>query len=477
MDLLDRLLGHDAWTTRQILLRCQELDPSALHQVFHVGHGTLYETLTHMIGNVRIWTDLMTGTPIVRTEGAWDGLSVDDLIARHDAAYGDFAALVRRIRDDNRFDELWIDTLDNPPTAKSYGGAIGHVITHNMHHRSELLQMLGRLGLTDLLEGDLPEVHTRTVAFGIRHVLCAPLRLVRYVDRADAPPASENIGVLYLDSRERGRLLSPATAVAIEALATEAATAIENARLYREAVEKAKLDRELQTASKIQQALLPEPRRTGPFYEAVGASVPSRMIGGDFFDYLDMAEGAFGFALGDVTGKGPSAALVTAVVQGILGSHVGTAIGPADLVALVNRVLLSRRIESRFATIFLGTITPAGMLTYCNAAQNPPFLFSAQGAERLETGGTLVGAFTDAVYEQGTRQLAPGDTLVMFSDGVVEALSAAGEEFSDDRVRGAVNPVQPPERILDALLRDVHAFTHGAPQSDDLTAVVVRYLG
>jgi uncharacterized damage-inducible protein DinB len=152
MDLLDRLLGHDAWTTRQLLLRAGELDPAALHQTIDAGHESVYETLIHMIGNVRTWTDLMTGSPIDQT--SWQNLSIDDLLARHDAASADFAALARRIRDAHRFDELWIDVLDNPPTAKTYGGAIAHVITHNMHHRSELLHMLARLGLTDLPEGD-----------------------------------------------------------------------------------------------------------------------------------------------------------------------------------------------------------------------------------------------------------------------------------------------------------------------------------
>ena len=331
--------------------------------------------------------------------------------------------------------------------------------------------------VADLLEGDLPEVHNQTVAFGIRHVLCVPLRLVRYVERTDAPATSGNIGVLYLDSRERGRLLFPSTPVALEALATEAATAIENARLYREAIEKAKLDQELQTASKIQQALLPEPRRAGAFYLAMGASVPSRAIGGDFFDYLDLADGAFGFTLGDITGKGASAALVAAVVQGILGSHAGESVAPAELISLVNRVLLSRRIESRFATIFFGSLTPAGQLTYCNAAQNPPLLVSGGRSEPLVIGGTLVGAFPDTVYEQGTRQLSPGDAIVLFSDGVIEALNAAGEEFGEERVRAAIEPSagEPPERVLEALLGSLEVFTRGVAQTDDLTAVVLRY--
>ena len=152
--------------------------------------------------------------------------------------------------------------------------------------------------VTDLFEDDLAAIHTGTVALGIRHVLCAPLRLVRYVDRLDRPAERQPIGVLYLDSREKGLLLSQAARTALEALATEAAQAIENARLYQEGLEKARLDEEMRTASRIQQALLPEGRRTGRFFEAIGASIPSRAIGGDFFDYQELEGGRLGLRAG-----------------------------------------------------------------------------------------------------------------------------------------------------------------------------------
>jgi uncharacterized damage-inducible protein DinB len=155
MDLLDRLLGHDMWTTRQILIRCYEVQPADLRRKIDAGHETVYDTLVHMIGNVRVWTDLMEGREVVFEKGSWANLSVDDLMARHDTASADFANLARRIRDQGRFDDLWIDTLDNPPRSKTYGGAIAHVITHNMHHRGELLHMLSRLGVQSLLEGDV----------------------------------------------------------------------------------------------------------------------------------------------------------------------------------------------------------------------------------------------------------------------------------------------------------------------------------
>jgi uncharacterized damage-inducible protein DinB len=97
----------------------------------------------------------MSGAPIVRNDGAWLGLSVDDLIARHDAAASDFAALAHRVRAERRDDDLWMDTLDDPPAAKTYGGAIAHVITHSMHHRAQVIAMLHRLGVKDVPEGDV----------------------------------------------------------------------------------------------------------------------------------------------------------------------------------------------------------------------------------------------------------------------------------------------------------------------------------
>src|SRR5581483_2869522 len=150
----------------------------------------------------------------------------------------------------------------------------------------------------DLLDGDLAQLHTGTVALGIRHVLCTPLRLVRYVEREEQRGGDEAIGVLYLDSRERGALRSAAAQAALETLSAEAAIAIENARLYRQALDKAKLDQELKVATAIQQSLLPQSNRVGSFFSTAAASVACRAVGGDFFDYVDLPGGQFGFIVG-----------------------------------------------------------------------------------------------------------------------------------------------------------------------------------
>jgi len=331
----------------------------------------------------------------------------------------------------------------------------------------------------DLLDGDLASAHIGTVALGIRHVLCVPLVLIRYVEKAEADLGQKRIGVLYLDSRERGTILSPVTRTALETLAAEAAVAIENARLYREAAEKTRLEQELKIAAEIQQALMPEGERRGAFFEATGCSVPCRAIGGDFFEYIELPDGRLGFALGDVSGKGAPAALLTAMVQGMFTVQATATSGPAEALAQINLGLKRRSVESRFVTMFYGIIGADGTLQYCNAGHNPPVLVKRDGVARLETGGMILGLFDFAAYDEEKVHLDPGDTLVVFSDGISEAQNAAGEEFGDDRLIECleVNRGASPAALREALMASTRTFTAGASQSDDMTVLIVRHGG
>ncbi len=331
--------------------------------------------------------------------------------------------------------------------------------------------------VADLRDGDLAGAHEGTLALGIRHVLCVPLRVVHYVDRPGHRVDPRSIGVLYLDSRSKGTLLSHTARSALTTLASEAGIAIENARLYRAALERGRIDEELRIASQIQQALLPLPHRSAAFFDVMAASVSCREIGGDFFDYIDLPDGRFGFAVGDVAGKGTPAALLTAVLQGIFSGQATAVQEPGDVMTRVNRGLLTRAVEARFATACFCVLGPDGRLSYCNAGHNPPFVFSGESIRRLTTGGLVLGLFANATYEQETIQLAPGDTVVVFSDGVSEALNDSGDEFGDDGIVRAVSRTvsQPPAAILDALLAAVKQFAGAAPQNDDITALVLRY--
>jgi serine phosphatase RsbU (regulator of sigma subunit) len=335
--------------------------------------------------------------------------------------------------------------------------------------------------VADLLDGELANVHMGTVALGIRNVLCVPLKLVRYLDRADAAEDERRIGVLYLDSREKGILLSSSTKTALETFATEAAVAIENARLYRETMEKARLEQEMRIAAEIQQALLPKMARDSSYFTAAAASLPCRSIGGDFYDYVDLPGGSVGFVLGDVAGKGPPAALLSAMMQGMFAAQAARSEPPSTTISRVNLALYRRGIESRFVTLMYGALDENGSLTYCNAGHNPPLIISEKGdnVRRLECGGPIVGLFEGAPYDEETVTLSPGDWLIVFSDGISEALSAEGDEYGDARIVSFVqsHAALEPQTMLEALFADVRQFAVGAAQSDDITAMVLRYRG
>ncbi|HVU14177.1 MAG TPA: DinB family protein [Phototrophicaceae bacterium] len=152
MNLLDRLLGHDLDTTREVLTLALALSDEQLDREFDVGWRTLRRTFSHMIGNIETWTDLMMERP---TRSMTGQNSVPELLDRLERGYAEFAAFARQIEMQGRLDDLWRDVLDNPPKQKTYGGVIGHVITHDMLHRSECLHIMQRLGVNDLPEGDL----------------------------------------------------------------------------------------------------------------------------------------------------------------------------------------------------------------------------------------------------------------------------------------------------------------------------------
>jgi uncharacterized damage-inducible protein DinB len=156
MDLLDRLLGHDAWTTRQLLLRSQNLSDAQLDHEIDLGHRTLRATFLHVIWNMEAWTDAIAGRVIrEKPNDRADARTVPGMIARLDAAAEDFARVARGVADRGAWDERWVERGGDPSKDLSYGGAIAHLITHSMHHRAQILAMLRRLGVHDLPEGDV----------------------------------------------------------------------------------------------------------------------------------------------------------------------------------------------------------------------------------------------------------------------------------------------------------------------------------
>ena len=243
--------------------------------------------------------------------------------------------------------------------------------------------------------------------------------------------------------------------------------------------ENARFERDLQMAADIQRALLPAPRYAGSTFDLAAASAACRTVGGDFFDYIELADGSFGFVLCDVEGKGLAAALLTTVVQSIFAAHASRAGGPAKTVARVNDGLLRRAIGGRFATMFYGVLSADGRLSYCNAGHEPPVLIGHDGVQLLQAGGLVLGLFEHADYEAGAVQLTQDDVLVVCSDGCTEAHSPEDEEFGRERLVASISACRgsQPQAILERLFECLNLFTAGSPQFDDVTALVLRYRG
>jgi serine phosphatase RsbU (regulator of sigma subunit) len=323
--------------------------------------------------------------------------------------------------------------------------------------------------------------HFQTSEFGIRHIVCVALKGVRIVDALESKDEDRRIGVLYLDGKGRGSFIAANTRSALETLAAEASMAIEHARMYREVLEKARLDQELRVAAEIQQALLPPALARRPYLDAAAVSKPCRAIGGDFFDYLGRDEAAFGFTLGDVAGKGPPAALMSAMMQGMFSfaAHGVASEQPAAIVTAMNHALCERALEAKFVTLLLGVISREGHLTYCNAGHCPPLIVGISGVRRLENGGPVVGLLPNAAYEHGEASLEPGDVVVVFSDGVTEARDAADEEFGDARLIEVIHKAAAvdTQSLVDAVVDAVRQHSEGVVQTDDITVMAIRYRG
>jgi len=269
----------------------------------------------------------------------------------------------------------------------------------------------------------------------------------------------------------------------LQAVGTQAGMAIENARLAErlavEAASKERVHRELEIASEVQQRLLPQKTLTADGVTIAGTCRPALAVGGDYFDYFRLESGLFGIAVGDVAGKGLGAALVMATLQASLRTQVlDQDPDLAGLVARLNHVVYDASTRNRFATLFYAQYDAASRtLVYVNAGHNPPFVLRAAGGlERLRITGIAVGLRRKQAFRQEAIQLAPGDVLVAFTDGISEAMNVDREEWGEERLAEflATHPRREPEVLMPAILAGADAFAAGATQHDDMTLVLLR---
>jgi serine phosphatase RsbU (regulator of sigma subunit) len=306
---------------------------------------------------------------------------------------------------------------------------------------------------------------------GVRSLIAAPL----FDDQGP-------LGMLSLDSRAFERPFTEDDLELLTSLAAVAALRIRNVALAEEAAERRRLEQELKLARTIQVGLLPRSLPSPAGWSVYGSSAPSRIVSGDY--YLVAERGAAGgngrelvAMIVDVSGKGMAAALLTASLEALAAGPVEAGEAPEAIFSTVSRLLWRRTLPSKYATAFLAALEPSGRLRFANAGHNPALVVRASGAvERLGATGRPLALLADSAYRAEERRLEPGDLLVLYTDGFVEATTAGGDEFGLERFEAALvaSRAAPLDEIAARLERELGAFVGDEPYGDDRTLVLLR---
>jgi len=306
------------------------------------------------------------------------------------------------------------------------------------------------------------------------------LPVIETLDATISTRQGELIGVLYMDSHASSSAFTDLDRQVLSTLAREAATVVENARLFADSRAKARLDHEIEIASQIQRQLLPKALPNLPDVAVAGSTLSCHSVGGDCFDVIELGGGRHGFFVGDVAGKGISAALLATLLQGVFFTTAAMDISLPGVFSRVNTYLCERSGEDRYATVFYGVLDKLGRFEYVNAGHVPPLVRRKSGAlESLSSANFPVGMFAEADYQSARVNLDPGDFLVVYTDGVSEASNVQTEMFEESRLREILEKFngETVEELAQAIRDGVKTFTQGAAQSDDITVLAIQYKG
>jgi phosphoserine phosphatase RsbU/P len=289
----------------------------------------------------------------------------------------------------------------------------------------------------------------------------------------------EVIGALNLES-DRLNAFSAADAELLEAFAIAAAISIEKAILHRQIVEKHRIEQQLETAREVQASLLPSRAPVVAGYDIAGLNLPTWAIGGDYFDYFPLPDGRLGLVIADVSGKGLPAALLMATFRAALRTEVRKDRPIPAIIDDVHQTLVESMDDTRFVTAVYGILDPrAATFTYINCGHNPPMLLRASGEwEFLPTGTWAVGMFGSKPVAPSTVSLGKGDTLLLYTDGVIDVADANLDDFGEDRLARVLreSAARPAGEIIDALLDATRAYSGQTRYEDDFTLLVVKRL-
>jgi sigma-B regulation protein RsbU (phosphoserine phosphatase) len=334
-----------------------------------------------------------------------------------------------------------------------------------------------------LASWDLPEGET-VINNAAATVPTAGVRLAS-CEKCLAVPISvsgRRLGILAVADKESrdGRVLdfTAADARLLSLFANQAAAAIETARLHQAAIEQERLERELELAAAIQREILPRSLPEVAGVELAASNLPTRQVGGDYYDLFPLSRGRLGFVVADVSGKGIPAALLVSTVHAAVHLQIDEARTVAELVWRLDRHLQRYAAARKFLTLFFGLFEPdTGLLTYVSAGHNPALLQPAGGRMiHLASTGVPLGMLPQASWRQETVTLSPGDLLCVYTDGLTEAVNAQDEEFGLERLSAivAAGAGSPLKSLRDRILGEVAGFARDVPQYDDQTLLLLR---
>lgn len=304
--------------------------------------------------------------------------------------------------------------------------------------------------------------------FQTRTMLCMPMW-----DRE-----GKIVGVFQILNKSKGPF-SKEDESFLEAFSVHAALAIENARLHQDIVEKEKIEKELEIAGTIQRRLLPKELPHLPGYEIDAIARPTRLVGGDYYDFFLLEDGRTALIIADVSGKGVPAALLVSTLHASLHAYIHNQTDLARLASDLNEVVYDHTEAERYITSFMGILDPkSGLLTYVNAGHCFPFFLKSKESSvvPLAATGLPLGMFEGVGFETGNISMDPGDFLIIYTDGVTEAMNRSFEEYGEDRFRRVMlkSKSQNAGPFLGSVVADVEQYVSGEPQSDDLTMMVIK---
>ncbi len=291
---------------------------------------------------------------------------------------------------------------------------------------------------------------------------------------------SRLIGILTVYNKKSGNEFTDADQRLLAIIAAQSAQVVENARLYEEEKSYLKLQHELGVAATIQNNLLPDKMPGVHGYDIAGSSVAAQMVGGDYFDFINIDDVHLAFCLGDVAGKGLSAAMLMGNLQATLRGQAAITISARDCMARSNKLLYHSTGSDRFVTCFYGVLnTEEHTLCYCNAGHDTPFLFSNSGKlQRLSSDSLVLGMMEEFPYNENTIPFNKGDVLVVYSDGVTEAKNIADEQFGEERLEKVIEEHRDAsaDTIIAGITEAVRSHMGNTEPMDDITMVVVKRL-